>query len=221
MIPPRRHSTHNEGETDSWLMSYADMITLLMCFFIIFVSVSEPKNDKFSAITKGIAERFGAVDLSKPFRGTMQSIQGIIERRQVLRDMVVTGSNQGIELELSADKFYEKGQSELKEDALPILQEMVEAMKKSDFLNFQIQVEGHTDDVPISTPLYPSNWEFSAARASRMVRFLLENGLKPAQIQAIGMGDSTPKLSNIDSAGRAIPENQRINQRVVIRLIRL
>jgi len=219
MIPPRRPQ-RNEGDVDSWLMSYADMITLLMCFFIIFVSVSEPKKDKFSVITKGIAEKFGAVDLSTPFRGTMQGIQGIVERHRVLRDIAVEGSDKGVELELSSDKFYQDGQVDFNPDSMDILNEIAAELKKSDFVTYRIAVEGYTDDTPISTPLFPSNWEFSSARASRMVRFLLDQGVKPSQIKAVGFGDSKPKLANTDSAGRPIAENRRINRRVIIRLER-
>ena len=220
MIPPRRHRPPEEG-TDSWLMSYADMITLLMCFFIIFISVSEPKKDKFSVITKGLAEKFGAVDLSTPFRGMMHGVQGIVEHHRVLRDIALEGSDKGVEIELSAEKFFEDRQVELKAENVAILKEIAAELKKAEFLKVRIAVEGYTDDEPFSNPIYASNWEFSAGRAARLVRFLLDEGMKPEAIKAVGFGDSEPKVPNRDTAGKPIEENRRINQRVIIRLERL
>ena len=220
MIPPRK-KMHDEGNVDSWLMSYADMITLLMCFFIIFLSVSEPKKDKFSIITKGIAEKFGALDLTTPFKGTMQGIQGIIERSEMLRDISVEGSDKGMEIEMSSEKFFVDRLVELKPATLPILTEIAGELKKASYIKYKIAVEGYTDDVPFSSPIFASNWEFSAARAARVVRLLLEQGVQPVQIKAVGYGDSAPKLPNLDSAGKPIPANRKINQRIVIRLERI
>ena len=88
MIPERRKHAQ-EDNVDSWLMSYADMITLLLCFFIVFVSVSEPKKDKLSAITEGMAQRFGLVDLTTPYQGLMHSLQTVTEAHRVLKDVSV------------------------------------------------------------------------------------------------------------------------------------
>ncbi len=220
MIPPRREKHNAEEGTDSWLMSYADMITLLMCFFIIFVSVSEPKKDKFSSLTQGIASQFGAVDLSTPFHGMLREMNGAVERHNLLKHAAVQGSDKGVELEISAGKFFQKGSVELSEENIPALKEIVEAIKKSSFVPFNISVEGHTDNSTTELAVYPSNWEFSAARAARIVRFLLESGVKPETIKATGFGDSRPKVPNTDPQGKPIPENQERNQRIVIRLER-
>ena len=220
MIPPRKKMPE-EGNVDSWLMSYADMITLLMCFFIIFLSVSEPKKDKFSVITKGLAEKFGAVDLSTPFKGAMQGVQGIVEHSDSLKDIAVEGDDKGMAIEMSASKFFQDRLIELKPENENILVEIAGELKKSAFIRYKVAVEGYTDDVPFSSPIFPSNWEFSAARAARIVRLLLDNGVNPVQIKAVGYGSSLPKVPNLDVSGRPIPENRKINQRIVIRLERV
>ncbi|NBX03946.1 MAG: hypothetical protein EBR02_07825 [Alphaproteobacteria bacterium] len=196
------------------------MITLLLCFFIIFVSVSEPKKDKFASITQGMAEKFGAVDLSTPFHGLMREMRGAVERHQALKDVAIEGGDKGVEMEISAIKFFQKGSVELVPENIPLLTEISDAIKKSDFVKFKIAVEGHTDNTTNALAVYPSNWEFSAARAARMVRFFIESGVKPEQIKAVGYGDSQPKVPNLDPQGKPIPANQERNQRLIIRMER-
>lgn len=220
MIPPRRHPPQEEN-VDSWLMSYADMITLLMCFFIIFVSVSEPKKDKFSALTRGMADKFGMVDLATPFKSIVTSLQGVVENNRMFKDIAVESSSEGIEMELSARKFFQTGSAELNPATIPVLEELAQALTKIDFLTYRIAVEGYTSDIPFSSPIYPSNWELSSARAARLVRFFMQQGLKPEQLKAVGYGDGTPKVPNADGAGTPIPSNQERNERIVVKLERL
>lgn len=221
MIPPPRHR-QGEDNVDSWLMSYADMITLLLAFFVIFVSASEPKQDKLSAIAEGIHDKFGAVDLSTPFQGVFQSLQTVIEVHQILRDVAVERTENSVTMELSTLTFYRKDSSDLNPDMLPVLTEMAAALKKIDFLNYRITVDGYTSDIPPAAGSgYASNWELSSARADRMVRFLIEHGVKPGRLRAVGHADTNPKVPNLDADGNAIVENRNRNQRVVIRLERV
>jgi chemotaxis protein MotB len=91
-------------------------------------------------------------------------------------------------------------------------------LKSANFQDYSITVEGHTDDVPIETNLFPSNWELSTARAASVVRALVANGIPAAKLRAAGYADIMPKAPNRDGAGRPIPENQAQNRRVVIKL---
>lgn len=222
MIPPK-HKSHNVEEgVDSWLMSYADMITLLMCFFIIFVSVSEPKNDKFTEITGGIANKFGSVDLATPFNGVAQSIEAVVESHQILRDVSVEKRERSIEMELSNSAFFEKDSLELSEKNKQALSEIATAMREIQFMEYRIIVEGHTSDVPpTNTALFPTNWELSGARAARVVRFFVDQGIKPNRLRAVGYGDSKPKVPNLDLQKNPIPENRAKNDRITISLERL
>src|ERR1700733_8204899 len=107
MIPPHRQH-RQEDNVDSWLMSYADMITLLLCFFIIFVSISEPKKDRLDKITEGMANRFGPVDLSTPFQGILRSLQAVVEEHQILKDVDVEKTETSVETEISTVAFYKQ-----------------------------------------------------------------------------------------------------------------
>lgn len=220
MIPPRKHP-HTEDNVDSWLMSYADMITLLMCFFIIFVSVSEPKKDKFSLITEGLANKFGSVDLSTPFEGAFRSMQGVVENYQAFRDIAISKTDQSIEMELAGGTFFKKDSAELAQEKLPLLAELIGALKQADFVQYHITIEGHTSDAPAKSGLYASNWELSSARAARMVRYLIEQGIKPNVLKASGLADTQPKVPNADLNGQPIPENRARNERLVIKFERV
>jgi chemotaxis protein MotB len=83
---------------------------------------------------------------------------------------------------------------------------------------YYVDVEGHTDDVPIHTPQFPSNWELSTLRATGVVRYLIKIGLEPDRLKAAGYADVNPKVPNLDLFGAPIPENRAKNRRIVIRL---
>lgn len=219
MIPPRKHTQQEEG-TDSWLMSYADMITLLMCFFIIFVSVSEPKKDKFSLITDGLANKFGSVDMSTPLAGVYSSLQAVIENRQLFRDMAIQKNEKSIEMELASGSFFQHASAEFIPEKLPSLKELADALKTGAYLDYRVVIESHTSDEPIETAMYPSNWELSTSRAARLVRYMIEQGIEPKRLIAVGFGDSRPKAPNRDAGGNPIRENREQNDRIVIKFER-
>jgi len=94
-------------------------------------------------------------------------------------------------------------------------------LRSNRFKDYQITVEGHTDDTPISTARFPSNWELSTARASAVVHFFLDQGIPALKLRAAGYADTFPKAPNRDVNGIAIPQNQSQNRRVVIKLERI
>jgi chemotaxis protein MotB len=216
MIPQRRPPP--EENVDSWLMSYADMITLLLGFFIIFVSVSEPKKDKLTALTDGMSGKFGSVELTTPFQGVFSSLQAVVENRQILKDVAIERTEKGLVLELSTISFYKEKTADFDEDMEQVLIELADQFKSIEFMDYQIAIEGHTNDLPVSTPYFPSNWELSTARASRMVRFFIDQGIRPDRLRAVGYGSVRPKVPNLDVNGNAIIVNRKLNERVVIRI---
>jgi chemotaxis protein MotB len=218
MITPHKH--HTEENIDSWLMSYADMITLLMCFFIIFVSVSEPKKERLSAITNGIAGRFGTVELATPFDGVLRDLATIAETNHILKDFALEKKENSVEMELAAASFFQPNSVEFNKDKLSVLSELADALKKVDYLEYRISVEAHTSDAPVNSGVYPTNWEFSGARAARIVRLFIAQGIKPEHLRVVGYGDTDPKVPNEDGNGNVITENRIKNERLVIKLER-
>lgn len=113
--------------------------------------------------------------------------------------VVVRGNPLWLEVELQTDVLFASGQAQLSDAALSIMQRLADDLKHLPNL---IRVEGHTDDVPISTAAYPSNWELSAARAASVVSLLMQQGVEPTRLSVIGLGQYHPVVSNATAEGR-------------------
>lgn len=218
----KRKALVGDGDNeDSWIITYADAVTLILCFFVILFSVSEPKDSAF----KKVAEAFQAAGFIEeitedPFEVILEQIEIMIEDNQLERDMSVEETDKGIMLELSSSSFYQPGSAKFKPEAIPILQQVGQTLKDFDYDAYVIDVEGHTDDVPISTPMYPSNWELSGNRAANVVRFFIADNITPERLRATGLADVEPKVPNLDEQGNPIPANRELNRRVVIKIER-
>ncbi len=222
MIPPRKpSSSHDEGNTDAWLMSYADMITLLLCFFIIYVSTSEPRQDRFAAATQGFQRQFGTLHLDTPYDGVYRDVQGIIKDNDADQNIDIEKTPRGLLMEVSAIHCFAGNSAEISSAQLPMLQAIAAAFKNTDLGKYTIEIEGHTDNTMADPAMFASNWELSAARAARVVRLFAEAGIAPGYLRAVALADTRPAVPNEDAGGRPIPENQARNQRVVIRVEKL
>ncbi|HTK83477.1 MAG TPA: OmpA family protein, partial [Patescibacteria group bacterium] len=121
-------------------------------------------------------------------------------------------------IDMNSATFFPSGSATLSDDGKAVLVKVLESLNTSQYQDFIITVEGHTDDVPISTAQFPSNWELSTARAAAVVRFFIEQGIPATKLRASGYADVMPKVPNRDADGNAIPANQAQNRRVVIKL---
>jgi chemotaxis protein MotB len=117
----------------------------------------------------------------------------------------VTQSERGVRVEINASALFALGEATLQRDSIKALSAVGQVLKHVDHA---IQVEGHTDDKPIITSKFPSNWELSAVRASTVVRLLIDNGVKPTRLTALGYGENRPVESNDSEEGRA--RNRRV-----------
>ncbi len=111
----------------------------------------------------------------------------------------------GVEIELSSDVLFPSGSSILSADAVTVLQKLAAALKP---LPYPIRVEGHTDNVPIKTTAFPSNWELSAARAASVVGLFISQGINPGQLAVVGFGEFRPVADNQTAEGR--DHNRRV-----------
>jgi len=121
-------------------------------------------------------------------------------------------------LQIGSAAFFSSGSAVLSNAGKAILGDVAGTLESREFAAYHITIEGHTDDTPISTPQFQSNWELSAARAAAVVRFLLDLGVPAGKLTASGYADTVPILPNRNFDGTVIPDNQAKNRRVVIRL---
>ncbi|MCF8495776.1 MAG: flagellar motor protein MotB [Alphaproteobacteria bacterium] len=263
ITPPRRHRPGEESGLDDWLMTYADMITLLLCFFAVFLSVSVPKKEIFDQAREKVLERFAdnqdedskiislapppppalPPGLNDPRSGGLNDafpsfvdLHHLGEGKSTREREGIEGENTGQEekiekieekppgdriltLEIPSAAFFASGSATLSAEGQTILLEILKnQLNASHLQDYTITIEGHTDDAPIKTLQFPSNWELSTARAASVVRFFIEQGFPPARLRASGYADTFPKLPNRDASGSPIPGNQAENRRVLIKM---
>jgi chemotaxis protein MotB len=256
---------------DDWLITYADMITLLLCFFAIFLSVTIPKKatERSPAVAQSIplpapstsppatslpapvppatalrtarpiaemvavrAEapapamaRKPEPSASAPIEVKPQTITAEITPPAILDiaekprpGMTEQRGDRITTLEMSSALFFDSGSASLSKAGQTILLEIATKLHSDRFRDYQITVEGHTDDAPIKSARFPSNWELSTARASAVVHLFLDQGIPARRLRAAGYADTFPKAPNRDASGNPIAENQAQNRRVVIKL---
>lgn len=209
----------------SWLIVYLDIITLLLATFILLVN--QPQQEFAVEDPQILEEKLQPhqVEAEQPRIPDLQHQQlakseipsdeantNIAEelRRQLEMiegdDLVVEVEPGTVSLQLPEAILFETGRSELLEGADRLLQDLVPILQQN---AFPISVEGHTDNVPIASPRFPSNWELSAARASVVIRKLVELGVPYSRLKAIGYADTQPIASNETVEGRR--SNRRVN----------
>lgn len=214
-------SRFSDDASDSWLTTYADMITLLLTFFVLMFSISDVSQEKFEEVKASLnGELLKKKQETTPFNAIEQIMKDAIEARGLENDVEVQRDPLGITISLASSSLYESGSANIKGGMKPILAEVARSIDQLDFPNFLVEVEGHTDDVPIRSGRYDSNWELSAHRATNVVRYLIEEGVAESKLKAAGFGDSRPLKPNRDQFGDPIPENQAANRRVVINIRR-
>jgi chemotaxis protein MotB len=206
--------------TEDWLMSYADMLTLLLAFFVLLLSMSHIDIAKYAQVEGGMAKDIGRRESEAPLQ-KLQTEMGEMMKGLKLDDTQVSlgTDDRGLVLELDGSSFFDPATAKLKDAQLPALVKMAELLNSPRYNSFQIEIQGHTDDTPIATQEFPSNWELSAGRASAVVRLFISKGMNPTRLAAEGFADTHPKVANRDANGNPLPVNQGINRRVTVHVI--
>lgn len=234
----KRASREKKENHERWLITYADMITLLLIFFIVMYTLSRIDIQKFQYLSTSLAKAMGAggMVLNSPGPSVVPGIAGSVpdsamhsgenqqlenvrkEIEKYIKDanlqakVSVTSEERGVVLSFQGEVLFKLGSAELTPRAREIIYKvgpMLEMMP-----NF-LRVEGHTDDLPIVSAPYPSNWELSAARASSVLQELIRNfSIHPERMSAVAYGEYRPIVPN-DS-----PENRQRNRRVDIVILR-
>ena len=231
---PRRNKHLDESGIDDWLMTYADMITLLLCFFAVFLAIAIPDQRKFEAAKQKVAEQFSngnsdnlkgvhtlppsPIDAAPTSDVLYEALPSIVDRFEDNKDVEVEKGDRITTIEMNSAPFFPVGAATLSQSGVTVLAELQPTLVSDEYKDYVISVEGYTDDSPIKTPQFPSNWELSTARAASVVRSLIDLGVPKERLRAVGFADSAPKVPNRDEAGNPIPDNQAQNRRVVIRL---
>jgi chemotaxis protein MotB len=223
-VHKRRKSDHAGGEAamahdeSNWLVSYADMMTLLFGFFVLMYSFSRVDDKKFEIVRKDVARYFGGqVKINPTVKKTEEEVQDIISAAGLDKKVQVIARDSEIELRFNGSLHFVPGTAKLNNESEFVLNKLIDSIKRNVKADL-VTVEGHTDDSPIGTPVFPSNWELSTARASTVIREFEKFGFDSSKLTAKGYGSSRPVSPNRDSKGMAIPENQEANRRVIVNI---
>jgi chemotaxis protein MotB len=255
----------HDGPDERWLLTYADMITLLMALFIVMFSISSVNTSKFDALQKSLKEAFSGHVLPggdavmqtggnpkgqetpkveppvpaiqplirKEFQKEQQKKQGAKQGtedeqfKQVKRNIdqyaqqhnlkkkVTTEiTRRGLVIRLLTDGvLFDSGEAKIKPGAMPLMEKIAGLLQVDQ--EHPINVEGHTDNVPIHSSQFPTNWELSTARAASVVRLLIADNAPAERLGAVGYAQLHPIASNDSAGGRSR------NRRVEIVLLRV
>jgi len=226
-----RKKKHNEEHENAerWLLTYADLITLLLAFFIMMYTFSKQDGQKYQEVSThlktifaggtGIAQK-GNISGTAPLnpmpikvvssneikKQIEQEIKTVADTNGLKDNISVLSDERGIVIRIMDKAFFDEGKAELKDSAKSTLDKIVPVIKQ---INNHIRVEGHTDNVPIKTNEFKSNWELSVRRGTEVVRHLIERGgVPPQRISASGYAEYRPIVDNDTMTNRAL--NRRI-----------
>ncbi|MGA7180208.1 MAG: flagellar motor protein MotD [Thiobacillaceae bacterium] len=229
---------HESQEShERWLISYADFITLLFAFFVVMYAISSVNETKYKKVSGALENAFsGPVPKSTENQSSgktnssanpslEQVARALAEQRrqqekmsEVAKDLTralgplisqgkvnISRNARGVKVDISDSVLFAQGQAQLNAASIGLLESLSSVIKDK---AVRLEVGGHTDDVPIHNPNFPSNWELSAMRASRVVRLFRDNGVDEYRMTAVGYGSTRPVLPNDTAAART--RNRRV-----------
>lgn len=188
-----------------WMISYADFVTLLFVLFIVLY-IAVPKQQQVKAAQQldektktALSEQAEQKQIQAEL---LSALQHLVDKDAVS----LTTKENGLLLEIKDTALFSSGTAHLAEEADSIIEGLFDILK--DRAN-NIVIEGHTDNIPIQTVQFPSNWELSSGRASAFLRALQEKGFPSSRLSAAGYADTRPKVENLSMEGRS--KNRRVS----------
>ena len=217
-----RRSGGGEGDEGNWLISYADMMTLLCGFFIMLFSMARLDEPKYEDLKEVMSKQFGG-DYKSPSKELAKFVTQIIEETGTQKDTIVKVEGTGVTVMFQSLVLFENLSAEIAPKGQQILARIIDDLysrQKKEAKRYQIVVEGHTDSRPITGGTqFATNWELSAARASRVTRYFADKGFEPGKLTAIGYGDTRPKAAARTPSGSYDEAALLKNRRVVLRIL--
>ena len=222
------------------MVTYADLVTLLLVFFVMLFSMSTLDLIRFREIAAQLRNSFGNptkpiiliapdVDQAPEEKPTepreeeqvndipakvleeldpklLMDLQELVKKERIGEHIVVYQEKNRITIVVEGQVFFDTGHADLRPEALPILDEIAKIIENHP--HYKVNIKGHTDDRPISTVQFPSNWELSAVRATTVLRYFLTKGIDPRRVTATGYGSFVPIAPNDSDVNRS--KNRRV-----------
>jgi chemotaxis protein MotB len=215
------HLEHPSDDESGWLVSYADMMTLLCGFFIMLFSMAKMDTPKYDSFREEVSKQFGG-EYTSPTKELAKYATQVIQEMGVESPTTVKSDSQGISIVFESTILFPTLSAEMTPEGQKILKKLIDAIalrQKENGKIYHIVVEGHTDGRPVIGGRYPSNWELSGARASRVVRMFLDKNFTANRLTAIGYADTHPQIQGRTPAGTWDDSALTKNRRVVLRIL--
>ncbi len=228
----KKKAHHEEHIDETWLIPYADMLTLLLALFIVMFAMGQIDQEKLRSLSEqfniifsggeGVLEQdgisvipmqnvsaqdnSGKTDEEDKMNEIKRNLEQEIENRGYSDKVKVTLNREGLQITIQDGVLFNSGEAEILEKVFPLLIHITGMLKN---LDNSIKVVGHTDNVPIRTQKFRSNWDLSAMRAINVMNFMIEEGkLNPNKLSIQAYGEYMPKYDNSTEVGRA--QNRRV-----------
>jgi len=221
-----------------WVITFADMVTLLMVFFILLFAIGTIEQEKWRQLKESLREALGAdaieemgtrqgldivrtqvdeqtvhaVDevgamVNREMEDIISEVEEFVFKNKLAGEVRVSSDERGAVITISDVVLFPAGSAEMTPKGRTTLRQVFEVLKQ---FNYNVKVEGHTDNTPIHTLRYPSNWELSASRASEVAHMLIKDGYPPERLSVEGFAEFRPKVPNTS------PENRAVNRRIEV-----
>jgi len=212
-----------------WLATFGDLMSLLLTFFILLLSFSSVQESKFKEAVGSLQGALGVLesnqtipihkellmalpsfqddsDFQEEVDQLAQQLQQAMLEMGIDEDVVIENMGEAVRIRISNPLFFDLGKADLKPLAKNILNKIIMIIKGK---VYDIKIEGHTDDLPIKTAQFPSNWELSAIRAINVLKYFQEAGkINPNELSAVGHGEYSPLVPNVSLKNRQ--QNRRV-----------
>ena len=219
----RKNKPVPHEDTHRWMVSYADFITLLFAFFVVMYAISSVNVSKYKSLAEGMQTAFdskaspksGGPTSTQDSKSTVKTninekdqFNQLVKALSALQDSDYHMNPQDgfVELDIKAGALFDSGSANLRPVAIIKLMKLASIIKS---LPYPIAIEGYTDNMPIDTEQYPSNWELSSARAASVARSLASFGVEQTRLSVTGYGEQYPIADNANEEGRS--KNRRVN----------
>ena len=211
----RRRAESTEPR-ERWMISYADLVTLLFSLFVVLYAAAD--HDRASQVAQAVTAAVSSPSTNTPKgSGVLPDGQAVKSARDAMERAFaanatlrararITTTKEGFTVSLAEAGFFPPGESTVREDAGSLFDVIADALRDSPA---QLRIEGHTDSTPIANTRYPSNWELSSARASVVLAKFIARGIPPARLSLAGYAGERPIASNATTEGRAL--NRRVD----------
>lgn len=208
----------NEEAHEDWLLSYADMITLIMAFFVMLAAISKVDANLYEKVQSGMARDVGNRNGAQPLETIRKELAQSVAANKGDELVDVGSDERGIVLTLDSGLMFKAGSAEMSPAIMPVLKDIAQRLNTPMFATYRLEIQGHTDDTPVNTPQFPSNFDLAAARALMTMRALASVGMAESRMIVSSHGAYSPRVPNRGKDGTPLPVNQSLNRRVTIHI---